>query len=246
MTVHKDSLAEHAARIKEELSQYFVHSSVQCPYGLPFEATYNQAMFDTMPDFIMDAYLASGYRRNGNILYNMHCSECQACVPLRIEPQEFLPNRSQKRNWSRNQDITVETSPLAYSPENLALLEKFLSMRYPGRDSSPLEYYSGFFVNHITTTVEFRYRAGTRLIGVAIVDLSTAWLNVVFFYFEPEEGKRSPGTFNILYLIDFCRRKQIKFIYLGYWIKEVKAMRYKANFKPHYIYRNNTWNLVTR
>jgi arginyl-tRNA--protein-N-Asp/Glu arginylyltransferase len=246
MTSQKNTLSREAERIREELQQYFGHFSMECPYSLPFQAVYNQALFDSMPDFIMEAYLAAGYRRNGNDIYNMHCSGCRACIPIRIKPVEFKPNRNQKRAWNRNHDITVEIKPLACSDENLALLEKFLASRYPGRDSSPLDYYSGFFLNHITNTVEFSYRLGSQLIGVAIVDISTTWLNVVFYYFDPAEGKRSPGTFNVLYLIDFCRQNGIKFIYLGYWIKDVKAMGYKANFKPHYLFRDNTWKSVTR
>jgi arginyl-tRNA--protein-N-Asp/Glu arginylyltransferase len=84
------------------------------------------------------------------------------------------------------------------------------------------------------------------LIGVAIVDLSTTWLNFVFFYFDPKEEKRSPGTYNILYLINFCLQKKIKFMYLGYWIADVKAMSYKAKFKPHQIFLDHTWKLVNR
>jgi arginine-tRNA-protein transferase len=244
MAAHKNNLSRDAERIREELQQYFAHSSIECPYGLPFQAVYNQALFDTMPDFIMDVYLASGYRRNGNVIYNMHCSECKACVPIRIDPKEFKPNRNQKRVWNKNRDISVEIGPLSCSQENLALLDKFLAARFPGRDSSPLDYYTCFFLNHITNTVEFSYRVGSKLIGVAIVDLSTTWLNVVFYYFDPAEEKRSPGTFNILHLIDFCRQEKIKFIYLGYWIKDVKAMSYKAKFKPHYILCDNTWKPV--
>ncbi|MDH3332642.1 MAG: arginyltransferase, partial [Desulfobulbaceae bacterium] len=51
---------------------------------------------------------------------------------------------------------------------------------------------------------------------------------------------------NYLYLIKFCQQKEIKFIYLGYWIEGVNAMSYKARFKPHQIFHDNAWNLVTR
>jgi len=231
MVEHKNTLSLEAVRIKDELKQYFVHSSIDCPYGLSSLAVYHQAIFDSVPNFIMDLYLASGYRRNGNIIYNMHCNDCKECKPIRIDPEEFTVSRSQKRVWNKNQDITVEIAPLACSDENLILLEKFLAARYPGRDSSALDYYTGFFLNHITNTVEFRYWFESRLIGVAVVDLGSTWLNVVFFYFDPAEEKRSPGTFNILYLIDFCRQKEIKFIYLGYWIEGVKSMSYKSKFK---------------
>jgi arginine-tRNA-protein transferase len=244
MAEHKNNLSREAEPIREELQQYFVHSSIECPYGLPFQAVYNQALFDTLPDFVMDAYLASGYRRNGNIIYNMHCSGCKACIPLRIDPKEFKPSRNQRRVLKKNQDLAVEIKPLTCSEENLALLGKFLASRYPAREGLPLDYYTGFFLNNITNTVEFSYRIDSKLIGVSIVDLSTAWLNVVFFYFDPAENKRSPGTYNILYLIEFCLQKKIKFIYLGYWIEGVNAMSYKAKFKPHYVFSDSTWKSV--
>jgi len=246
MVAPNSTLSQEALRIKEELDKYFVRSSTECPYGLPYKAIYNQALFDTLPDFLMGIYLASGYRRNGNIIYNMHCTECQECIPIRIAPKKFKTNRNQKRTWNKNQDITVEITPLTCSDENLTLLEKFLAARYPGRDNSALDYYNGFFLNHITNTVEVSYRIESRLVGVSIIDLSASWLNMVFFYFDPEEGKRSPGTYNILYLIDFCRQKEIKFLYLGYWIKDIKQMSYKANFKPHYTLFGDTWQFIDR
>jgi len=246
MAGHNNTLSQKAQRIQQELQQYFVHSSYDCPYGLPYKAVYYQALFDFLPDFIMGAYLASGYRRNGNVIYTMHCRECNGCVPIRINPLEFQPNRNQKRVWQKNQDIEVEISPVSCSQGNVVLLEKFLASRYPGRDSSAFDYYNSFFINHITTTVEFSYRIGSRLIGVAIVDLAPSWLNVVFFYFDPAEAKRSPGTYNILHLVEFCRQKKIESLYLGYWIKDVNSMKYKANFKPHYIFLDGTWKSVKR
>jgi arginine-tRNA-protein transferase len=244
MAEKQNNLSIEALRIKAELERHFTHSSIECPYGMPYMAVYNQALFDTMPDLLMGTYLASGYRRNGNILYSMHCKECQACVPIRIDPQQFKANRNQRRTWNKNRNLTVGITPLTCSRENLHLLEKFLAARYPDHDSSALDYYNGFFLNHITNTIEISYRIGKKLVGVAIIDLSTAWLNIVFFYFDPEEGKRSPGTFNILFLIDFCRRKEIEFVYLGYWIKDVKQMNYKANFKPHQILQSGIWKLI--
>ena len=246
MTGLENDLPVRTNRIREELKQYFVESSIICPYGLPYRAVYHQAQFDSVPDFLMGAYLDAGYRRNGNIIYNMHCGECKACVPIRIIPEEFKPNRNQKRSWQKNRDLTVSISSPSCSRENFALLEKFLAVRYPEHDSSALDYYNGFFLNHITSTVEISYRIGPRLVGVSVIDLSTSWLNMVFFYFDPDEAWRSPGTYNILYLIDFCRNKKIELVYLGYWIKDVHQMCYKANFKPHYLLQGSTWQHITR
>ena len=196
MTYHGHSNALDLQRIKDELETYFVESTIDCPYGMPYKAVYHQALFDTLPDFLMYIYLAAGYRRNGNIIYNMHCRDCSACVPIRISPAEFSPNRNQKRVLKLNQDVDVKVGYLQCNNQNLTLLQKFLDSRYPGREGSARDYYSGFFLNHIcSNTVEFRYFAGDRLIGVAIVDVCDLWLNVIFFYFDPESRPGSSGLY---------------------------------------------------
>jgi len=53
MAEKQNTLSIEALRIKAELEQYFIQSSIECPYGMPYMAVYNQALFDTMPDFLM-------------------------------------------------------------------------------------------------------------------------------------------------------------------------------------------------
>ena len=135
-------------------------------------------------------------------------------------------------------------APLTMTKENLALLDRFLQTRFPDGKSTADSYYTGFFITSITHCFEIRYRIGNQLLGVAVVDASDKFLNAVYFYFDPEEGRRSPGSLNILHLIDFCRSHHIEFLYLGYWIKEVKAMSYKSAFRPHELYIDGTWQRI--
>lgn len=214
---------------------------VHCPYGLPRVAVYRQNIFTSLPDHIMAAFLDQGFRRNGNTMYTMACRECRSCIPIRLKPEEFWPNRNQKRVWKRNHDVTVDMAPLRITGEKLSLLEKFLRVRYPTGDSSALGYYSDFFINSLTNTQVISYRINDRLMGVAIVDVGGTCVNGVYFYFDSDFSKRSPGTFNILYLIDFCRKQQLEYFYLGLLIREVRAMSYKENFKPHYLRIHGDW-----
>ncbi len=229
-----------------DFDHYFVDITTGCPYGLPHKAVYHQAVFSGLDQEAMADFLAHGYRRNGNCLYCMRCPECAACVPIRIRPEQFRPNRNQKRVWKKNRDVTVGVAPLIMSKENLALLDKFLSIRFPEGTSSAQGYYGGFFVSSISHCFEVRYRIGDQLLGVAIVDAADQFLNAVYFYFDPAFGHRSPGTLNILYLVDFCRNHKIEFLYLGYWIESVRAMRYKAAFRPHELYLKERWEQITR
>ncbi len=230
-------------KFDEGLEQYFVDISVGCPYGLDQTAVYHQAMFTSIGDETMGMFFANGYRRNGNCIYAMRCQKCKACVPIRIRPEKFAPNRNQRRVLKKNSDVSVGVAPLRMSRENLALLDRYLQNRFPQSRSTAEEYYSGFFISAVSRCFEIRYRLKDRLIGVAIVDGSEKWLNAVYFYFDPEEGKRSPGTMNILNLVNFCTRHAIPLLYLGYYIEQVQSMRYKAAFRPHERLLAGSWKV---
>jgi arginine-tRNA-protein transferase len=223
------------------LGKYFYDVQVDCPYGRPFTAVYRQARFGDIPAMLMSQFLAAGFRRNGNYLYTMVCPDCQACVPIRLQPEQFQANRSQKRVRIRNQDIITKLAPLQISSQKLAVCDKFLTLRFPGKDNSALDYYAGFFINSMGNTFELEFWHEERLVGVSIVDIYPKAINCVYFYFEPDESHRSPGTYNILTLLDYALSQQIDFVYLGYWIDEVAAMRYKANFRPHDLLQNGQW-----
>lgn len=244
MTVRHKEDSQSTPRIGRDLAQYFVDITACCPYGLPEKAVYHQALFGAMEDTTMGVLLANGYRRNGNCMYAMRCPDCSGCVPIRLNPEIFIPNRNQKRTWKRNRDVSVGVAPLTMSDENLALLDRFLRLRFPEGKATAESYYSGFFITSMTRCFELRYRLGEELIGVAVVDGSDQWLNAVYFYFNPDLARRSPGTLNILHLVDFCRGHKIKHLYLGYWIEMVRAMQYKSAFKPHELLVDNRWQKV--
>jgi len=223
------------------LGRYFHDVQVDCPYGRPLTAIYRQAHFSSIPAATMAQFLAAGFRRNGNYLYTMVCPDCRACVPIRLQPKRFLANRTQKRVRLKNQDLTVKLAPIRISSQKLALCDKFLQQRFPGKGNSALDYYAGFFLNSMGDTFELEFWHKENLIGVSIVDIYPEAINCVYFYFDPQESRRSPGTYNILTLIEYASSRQIDCIYLGYWIEEVAAMRYKANFKPHSLLQNGEW-----
>lgn len=236
--------ASDTGRFLASLSPYFVDTPAECPYGLEFQAIYHQAGFRALPPMLLDEFLAAGYRRNGNILYAMRCPYCSACVPIRLETATFRPSRNMHRVRRRNQDLDVSVDLPEVTQEKLQLLDRFLHSRYPGRTSTASDYYSGFFLNGLTATMEISFRLSGKLVGVSIVDLAERSLNAVYFYFDPAFEKRSPGTFNILYLAELARRKEYDYLYLGYLIEEVPAMAYKARFRPHYLLADGEWSRV--
>ncbi len=221
--------------------KHFDDVKADCPYGIPNTAIYHQAQFVNLPVDILEVFLETGFRRNGNYLYTMKCQGCQSCIPIRLATSTFSPNRNQQRAWRRNHDLRVEIGPLRINSEKLILCEKFLKVRFPDRGSSALEYYAGFFVNSFGFTQDVEFWLDERLLAVSIIDTYHDAINCVYFYFDPDEGGRSLGTYNIIYLVDYARRLGMKYVYLGLYIEEVAAMNYKSKFKPYYLLLNDRW-----
>jgi arginine-tRNA-protein transferase len=60
-------------------------------------------------------------------------------------------------------------------------------------------------------------------------------LSAVYFYFDPSEVSRSLGAFNVLRLIEECRRRNLPYLYLGYLVRDSRKMAYKAAYGPHEV-----------
>ena len=240
-TTYDERCRQELSSLLMRVEHLFVNIDIGCPYGLPYVATFHQATFGPLSERAMELFLAAGYRRNGNCLYNMACSACSACIPIRLHASEFQPSRNQRRVWAKNRDVTKSLLPLRVTEEDLNLCEKFLQARYPRENNTAKGYYRDFFLNRVVNTIQLQYRVGDRLVGTSIIDLGFNWVNAVYFYFDPDEGQHSLGTYNILCLVDLCREWEIEYLYLGYFIRAVPAMSYKANFRPHYLLCGGEW-----
>ncbi len=238
---YDERLRAELQALLERVDHLLVDINVQCPYGLPHVATFHQATFAPLNDRAMELFLSGGFRRNGNCLYSMKCKTCNGCLPVRLHADTFKANRNQRRSVKRNRDVETELMPLHPRLEDLELCGKFLADRYPQENNNAEGYYREFFLNNIVSSAQIQFRVDGRLVGNSIIDIGYNWLNAVYFYFDPDEGRRSLGTFNIMTLIELCREWKIQYLYLGYLIDEVAAMSYKRNFRPHYVYHAGYW-----
>jgi arginyl-tRNA--protein-N-Asp/Glu arginylyltransferase len=72
-----------------------------------------------------------------------------------------------------------------------------------------------------------------RLVGVGLFDETPRSISAIFFYYDPEYAPLSPGTANVLALIDRARERRLDHVYLGYRVSGCASLRYKASFRPH-------------
>ena len=75
-------------------------------------------------------------------------------------------------------------------------------------------------------------RPGHVLRMVSVIDLLSDGLSSVYTFYEPDLPRACFGIYNVLWQIELCRKLDLDFIYLGYWIEHSRKMAYKTQYQP--------------
>lgn len=206
-----------------------------CPYFAERRSRYRAFRADRMPGSFYHQLMDAGFRRSGDVFYQPACCGCRECVPLRVPVAAFQPSKSQRRVWRENKELHVTMGKPDPNEEKFELYRKYVEHWHARQAPTETEFVEFLYVSPVRT-IEFCYRdEAQRLLAVGICDLCEESLSSVYFYFDPEEAKRSLGTFGALAEISFARQRGIPFYYLGYWVEGCGAMKYKANFGPNEV-----------
>ena len=199
-----------------------------------------QVQYDVVTQVTPGEYMTrmrQGWRRFGYALFRHACPGCRRCLSLRVPVATFTPDRSQLRAWKANMgSIRLEVGPPSSSAAKRALFDRFHRHQHHAR-GWPLQTAAetAAFLDNPFETEEWCYYLGSRLVAVGYVDSLPEGLSAIYFYYDPDERRRSLGTYNVLAAIEAARQRGLPHVYLGYYVEGGRSVEYKARFRPNEV-----------
>ena len=237
--------------------QFYLTAPSPCPYleGKQERKVFTHLVGDKAAE-LNDLLTHGGFRRSQSIAYRPACDQCRACVSVRVIANEFRPSRNFRKMMTRNADLVGELRSAVPTSEQYSVFRAYLDQRHHDggmADMSVLDYAMMVEDSHVATRIiEYRRRTADTgvtgkagdLIAVALTDILSDGLSMVYSFFEPDEDSRSLGSFMILDHIARARRMGLPYVYLGYWIKGSRKISYKARFLPQQRLAPSGWTRI--
>jgi leucyl-tRNA---protein transferase len=186
---------------------------------------------------LADQILALGIRRFGSQFFRPACLNCNACIPLRVEVQNFSPSASQKRLLNKNHECQFSVEPSRYDPSYFELYLRH-NRRFKQLDNSLNEesFHKIHFQELTDNSLVSRVHHRGELLAFGLLEVGLESVSSQYFVFDPAWSKLSLGTWGALQEIHWARQNGYLWYYLGYWISQNPSMDYKKNFRPHQLF----------
>ena len=185
-----------------------------------------------------------GWRRFGDYYSRPKCNDCNKCQSLRIDVESFKFTKSVRRVMSKNKDTKIILRKPSVSMEHLNLYEKYhrhmqLKKGWDYYSVNADSYHDLYAKGFSTFGREILYIRDSKLVGVDLVDFLDDGLSAIYFYYDPDYHKLSLGNYSIYKQIELAKERNLKWIYLGYYVKECDSLNYKINYQPYQTLQNS-------
>ncbi len=225
---------------------YMLTKATSCPYltgkvekRIATDITYNKKIYEELS--------INGFRRVENWMYRPVCDNCNACKSYRVEIQNFKLTKSLKRVFKNFENFSYMLVNNKSTKEYFEIFKKYQLERHVGGSMADMdedEFSSMIETSPIKTSLmEFRDKS-KNLAGAVLLDIDEKNLSAVYSFFDPKFNKLGLGNFMIIQCLLYGKSNKYKYLYLGYYIKELSSMSYKSRFKPGQILKNNEWQKI--
>ena len=225
---------------------FFMTKETTCPYLKNKSEKRLVTDLNNNP-FLFDELSISGFRRIENWMYRPSCQNCSECKSYRINIKKFLLTKSLKRIRKNNTEVKVLLKKNIKTKKYYNLFSSYQNNRHTGSSMSFMtfeDFKSMIETSPINTQLyEFRNNKN-KLIGLMLFDYQKDGLSAVYSFYDIELKKNGLGNYMILELIELGKKLNLKYIYLGYYIKNAERMNYKLKFKEGELFSDGKWTKI--
>ncbi len=186
-----------------------------------------------------DHLVTRGWRRFGEMFFRPICAGCQACESVKIDVDAYTFSRSEKRVMRKNRHIRTFIRRPSMTRTHLELFVAYHRYMHERRGweeqpVTPENYYTSFVQGHNDFGYEVLYFDGSRLVGVDLVDILPSGISSIYFYYDPDYARLSPGKYSLLRQILMAKERGLRWIYLGYYVQGCPSLEYKRDYRPQW------------
>lgn len=181
-----------------------------------------------------------GWRRFGEYYSRPNCVDCNDCLSLRIDANNYRFSKSAKRTIRKNKKTRIIVQKPTTSHQHLHLYEKY--HRYMEEKKgwkhyslTPNSYYKLYACGAMTFGREILYFVDDKLVGVDLVDFLEDGLSSIYFFYDPDYSHLSLGRFSMYQQIYIAQTNKLPWVYLGYYVEKCPSLKYKADYKPYEV-----------
>ena len=220
-----------------ELLREFIRRD-NCPYLEGEEEVLHYYHIDECPIEYNQALIEMGYRRFGKYYFRPICPNCNACKSIKIDIERFEWTKSKRRVLRKAKDITVKIQKCSLDERYIELYKKYHLYKqqksgWEYQSIDLMQYNIGFVEGGYEYGYEVLYYYNKQLIAVDLIDILPMGISSIYFYYDPSFSKYSLGKLSLYYQIIMAKERNLRWIYLGYYVKECPSLAYKGEFTPY-------------
>jgi arginyl-tRNA--protein-N-Asp/Glu arginylyltransferase len=226
-------------------TQFFLTAEQDCPY---LDGLKERKIFTTIgganSKVLNDTLGKKGFRRSQNVLYRPFCKSCSACLSVRIRVKDFIHSKSQRRISNKNSNLLRKIVNTRATEEQFKLFKSYVEERHMDggmADMDVYEFSSMIEESAIQSNVVEYFTPKGSLSAACLTDRLEDGLSMIYSFFNTNQKQKSLGTYMVLDHLNLAKELNLKYVYLGYWVKGSEKMAYKSAYSNLEVFTKGSW-----
>ncbi|TQR33152.1 arginyltransferase [Campylobacter sp. MIT 99-7217] len=186
-----------------------------------------------------------GWRRFGAYFSRPICQNCMDCLGYRVLVRDFHFSKSHKRVFKKNAQTKIILRKPQLTNEHLFLYDKYhefmmIKKEWKFYRLNFRQYYNLYIDEANKYGYELDFYIDDKLVCVDLIDILEDGISSIYCFYDPDYNHLSLGKFSLLSEIKLAKMRQLKYIYLGYFVKKCQSLSYKADYTPNEILKRTS------